>query len=57
MRWAGTRLRHIGAVDNSGRGVWSITESGWRIGSADEVRELIQRERKEFRSGRRASGC
>ena len=53
--WARTRLRHIGAVDNSRRGVWSITEGGRRLGSADQVRELIQRERKEFRSGRRDS--
>ena len=53
--WARTRLRHIGAVDNSRRGVWSITEGGRRIGSSDGVRELIQRERKEFRSGRRDS--
>ena len=53
--WARTRLRHIGAVDNSRRGVWSITEGGRRIGSAEGVRELIQRERKEFRSGRQVA--
>lgn len=53
--WARTALRHLGAVDNSGRGVWSITERGRRIGSAGEVRELIQRERKEARGRRRDS--
>ena len=55
--WARTRLRHIGAVDNSRRGVWSITEGGRRIGSAEGVRELIQRERREFRSGPRELGA
>ena len=53
--WARTALRHLGAVDNSGRGVWSITELGRRIGSAGEVLELIRQERKESRGGRRNS--
>ena len=48
--WARTRLRRIGAVDNSARGVWTITEAGRRIGSADAVRELVRRQRKEYRS-------
>ena len=51
--WARTRLRRIGAVDNSARGVWTITEAGRRIGSADEVRELVRRQRVEYRSGLR----
>ena len=51
--WARTRLRRIGAVDNSARGVWAITEDGRRIGSADEVLELSRRQRKEYRSGLR----
>ena len=38
--WARTRLRRIGAVDNSARGVWAITEAGRQIGSADETTEL-----------------
>lgn len=51
--WARTRLRRIGAVENSGRGVWAITESGRRIGSADEAMELVRRQRKEYRTGLR----
>ncbi len=51
--WARTRLRHLGAVDNSGRGIWSLTETGRRIGSADEVLELVQQERKQYRGGLR----
>ena len=49
--WARTLLRGIGAVDNSARGVWTITEAGRRIGSADEVRELVRRQRRDHRSG------
>ena len=38
--WARTRLRRIGAVDNSARGVWATTEAGRRIESSDEALEL-----------------
>ena len=51
--WARTHLRRIGAVENSARGVWAITEAGRRIGSAEEAQELVRRERKDFRSGLR----
>ena len=51
--WARTRLRRIGAVENSARGVWAITEAGRRIGSATEVVALVRRHRKERRSGLR----
>ena len=46
--WARTRLRHIGAVDNSARGVWAITETGRKIGSAKETVELAKREQKRY---------
>ena len=49
--WARTMLRGIGAVDNSARGVWTLTEAGRRIGSADEVRELMRRQRRERHGG------
>lgn len=44
--WARTYLRHIGAVDNSARGVWTITQAGIDIGSDEEVRELAARSRQ-----------
>ena len=53
LAWARTRLRRIGAVDNSARGVWTITGAGRRIGSADEVRERVRRQRQEYRGGLR----
>ena len=51
--WARTLLRHRGAVDNSGYGIWSLTETGRRVGSADEVLELVQQEGKKKRGGQR----
>ena len=51
--WSRTRLRRIGAVDNSARGVWAITEPGRRIGSANEALELVRRQEKDYRSGSR----
>lgn len=51
--WARTRLRHIGAVDNSARGVWAITEAGRKIGSANETVELAKREQKRYANQRR----
>ena len=51
--WARTLLRQRGAVDNSGYGIWSLTETGRRVGSADEVLELVQQEGKKKRGGQR----
>lgn len=51
--WARTRLKRIGAVDNSAHGVWAITEAGRRIGSSDEVSELDRRRQEAYRSGSR----
>ena len=53
LAWARTRLRRIGAVDNSARRVWTITAAGRRIGSADEVRERVRRQQQEYRGGLR----
>ena len=46
--WARTRLRHIGTVDNSARGVWSITETGRKIESAEETRKRAWRQQKKY---------
>ena len=45
--------RRIGAVDNSARGVWTITEAGRRTESADQMREPVRRQREEYGSGLR----
>ena len=54
--WARTRLRLIGAVDNSKRGVWAITEAGRQIGSVDEAIKLDRRQRQEHQSRLQGSG-
>lgn len=54
--WARTRLRRMGAVDNSGHGVWAITEAGRRIGSADQTRELDRNMHDRYRREQRESG-
>ena len=44
--WARTRLRMVGAVDNSGSGVWTITELGQQL----EREELLTRDSKRQRA-------
>ena len=45
--WARTRLKHIGAVANSGRGIWSITDRGRSLDSDHQVREEDAREQTQ----------
>lgn len=45
--WARTNLKWIGAIDNTSRGIWTITDIGREISSEKQVRESVQRERKK----------
>ena len=47
--WARSALKLVGAVDNTSRGIWTITEVGRRIQSEQQVRELIRLERAKRR--------
>ena len=49
--WARTRLKHVGAVDNSRRGIWSITDHGRSLDSDQRVREADAREQALRRPG------
>ena len=40
LAWARTRLKHVGVIQNSARGVWFLTAEGIRI-SKSEVREIV----------------
>ena len=40
--WARTGLKRAGAIDNTRRGIWTITDKGRHIRSEDEVRELVR---------------
>lgn len=41
LAWARTYLKRFGLIDNSSRGVWTLTEKGKRAGSANE-REIVR---------------
>ena len=48
LAWVRTYLKKVGAVDNSSRGVWSLTEKGEHLGD-DEIRGVYQAVRAEKR--------
>ena len=51
--WARTHLKMINAVDNTSRGIWTITETGRRMRTEGEVRELVRRERaRQYKKNR-----
>ena len=53
LHWARTHLRAIGAIENSSRGVWAITEKGQTI-SEPEMHEASKVWRAEVRAKRLA---
>lgn len=52
LAWARTNLKRVGAVDNTARGVWTITPAGRAIPSEKELRDLVRRERRRRRRDR-----
>ena len=40
--WARTGLKYVGAIENTSRGVWTITEKGRHIQSEDQIREFVR---------------
>lgn len=51
LAWAKTYLKRAGAIENSTRGVWTITDAGERMSAADaaEVPALVRRQDYERR--------
>ena len=47
LAWTRTHLKLIAAVENSSRGVWSLTASGWNL-SASEAEELSRQRRRDI---------
>ena len=45
--WARTHLRMIGAIDNTARGVWTITDRGRGVQSEEQVRDLVRSARAD----------
>ena len=52
LAWAKTYLRKVGAVDNSQRGVWTITSTAEDV-VADDIPDLVKKVRKEVAEERR----
>ena len=52
LAWARTNLKWVGAVDNTARGVWTITPDGRAIPSEEKVRDLVRQERKRRQRNR-----
>lgn len=46
LAWVRTYLKRVGALDNSERGVWSLTESGERLNEA-EARAVVSQVRSQ----------
>jgi restriction system protein len=55
LHWARTHLKGIGAVENSARGVWAITDKGRSL-SAEEVRDQVKSWRAGLRTRDGAAG-
>ena len=43
--WARTHLKLIGAIDNTARGVWTITDSGRNVANEEQAREQVRNAR------------
>ena len=43
--WARTHLKFIGAIDNTSRGIWTISEVGRQIRTETQLRKLVRLER------------
>lgn len=51
LAWAKTYLKRAGAIENSARGVWTITDAGERLSAAEvaEVPAIVRRQDRERR--------
>ena len=54
LAWARTFLKRGGALDNSSRGVWALTELGAQIRSIEETRRIYEQVNAEERERARA---
>ena len=52
--WARTHLKFVSAVENTSKGIWTITEVGRRVQTENEVRELVSLERAKWHKERQS---
>ena len=50
LAWARTYLRRGGAIENSARGIWTLTETGTNIASLDQVKAIYDQVNSEERA-------
>ena len=55
--WARTHLKLIGAIDNTTRGVWTITDRGRAVQSENQVRDLVRDARSDRYKTKKAKGA
>ena len=55
--WARTHLKLIGAIDNTARGVWTITDRGRAVQSENQVRDLVRDARSDRYKTKKAKGA
>jgi restriction endonuclease Mrr len=53
LHWARTYLKKVGAVDNTQRGIWTLTPTG-RALTDEELKDVVRRVRAMDRAARRA---
>ena len=54
VAWARTHLKFIGAIDNTARGIWTITDSGRNVENEEQARELVRNARTDRYKARKA---
>ena len=55
--WARTHLKMIGTIDNTARGVWTITDTGRDVQSEEQVRELVRSARADRLKAKKPKGA
>ena len=55
LMWTRTYLKKYGLIDNSSRGVWSLTAQGNRVDRVDE-REVVRHGRDQLKKDKKAEG-
>ena len=55
LMWTRTYLKKYGLIDNSSRGVWSLTAEGNRVDRVDE-REVVRHGRDQLKKDKKAEG-
>lgn len=52
LAWARTHLKWVDAIENTGRGVWTITPAGRAVPSEKDLRDLVRLERRRRQRAR-----